>query len=44
MWRDSVATLAARASAAPRLAPSLSRHAGWRDQTGYALQIKTNTG
>ena len=21
----------------------LSRHAGWRDQTGYALQIKTNT-
>jgi len=22
----------------------LSRHAGWRDQTGYALQIKTNTG
>ena len=22
----------------------LSRHAGWRDQMGYALQIKTNTG
>ena len=22
----------------------LSRHAGWHDQTGYALQIKTNTG
>ena len=22
----------------------LSRHAAWRDQTGYALQIKTNTG
>ena len=22
----------------------LSRHAGWRDQTGYALQIKINTG
>ena len=22
----------------------LSRHASWRDQTGYALQIKTNTG
>jgi len=22
----------------------LSRHDGWRDQTGYALQIKINTG
>ena len=22
----------------------LSRHAAWRDQTGYALQIKINTG
>jgi len=22
----------------------LSRHTGWRNQTGYALQIKTNTG
>ena len=22
----------------------LSRHEAWRDQTGYALQIKTNTG
>ena len=22
----------------------LSHHAGWRDQMGYALQIKTNTG